>query len=155
MARSSLLFAVLLLLLEAAAAQRHRGSRTRTPPWFGSRTQPSQASPSRTQSSQGSGSQTQSLYGQCGGRDWTGPVICPTGAYCKNDGVNEWYSQCVSIEEDQPVDSGGAVTVTTVITYLPPSQPTRTTFVSATTITLTPDNPIQPRTITAAAGELA
>lgn len=32
------------------------------------------------------------LYGQCGGKDWTGPTTCSEGT-CKS--TNEWYSQCV------------------------------------------------------------
>ncbi|KAK3294525.1 glycosyl hydrolase family 61-domain-containing protein [Chaetomium fimeti] len=33
------------------------------------------------------------LYGQCGGKDWTGPTSCSEGT-CK--ATNEWYSQCVN-----------------------------------------------------------
>lgn len=32
------------------------------------------------------------LYGQCGGRDWSGPTCCAQGS-CKVS--NEWYSQCL------------------------------------------------------------
>ncbi|KAI9150302.1 putative beta-xylosidase [Paramyrothecium foliicola] len=32
------------------------------------------------------------LYGQCGGRDWTGPMCCAQGT-C--NASNEWYSQCL------------------------------------------------------------
>lgn len=32
------------------------------------------------------------LYGQCGGRGYTGPTSCTQGT-CKES--NEWYSQCV------------------------------------------------------------
>ena len=32
-------------------------------------------------------------YGQCGGRDYTGPTTCAAGSTCKV--TNEWYSQCL------------------------------------------------------------
>jgi cellulose 1,4-beta-cellobiosidase len=32
------------------------------------------------------------VWGQCGGRDWTGPTTCASGSCCKV--TNEWYSQC-------------------------------------------------------------
>lgn len=35
----------------------------------------------------------QTGWGQCGGRDWTGPVTCVSGYFCQYS--NEWYSQCV------------------------------------------------------------
>ncbi|KAH8911630.1 hypothetical protein BR93DRAFT_982747 [Coniochaeta sp. PMI_546] len=108
-------------------------------------------------------SRTQSLYGQCGGKDWTGPVACPTGSYCKNDGINntdsntssEWYSQCVSIEANQPVgDSPITTTIrTTTISVIGPTPTVVTTFITyltpvtppaATTITLVPDEPYTP-----------
>ncbi|KAK3934756.1 hypothetical protein QBC46DRAFT_413631 [Diplogelasinospora grovesii] len=101
------------------------------------------------------GATTQSLYGQCGGQTWAGPVACPTGAYCKNDG-NPWYSQCVAIDSgDSPLPGASVIqtrtlttifsvgglnptTVSTRITYLTPKP---TTTVSITTITLVPDEP--------------
>jgi hypothetical protein len=35
----------------------------------------------------------QTIWGQCGGKDYSGPTTCVPGAYCQ--WVNEWYSQCV------------------------------------------------------------
>ncbi|KAL5345288.1 hypothetical protein ACLOAV_009658 [Pseudogymnoascus australis] len=35
----------------------------------------------------------QPLYGQCGGKEWTGPTQCVAGACCSTG--NEWYSQCL------------------------------------------------------------
>jgi len=35
----------------------------------------------------------QALYGQCGGKGYTGPTKCPANSYCKVS--NEYYSQCV------------------------------------------------------------
>ncbi|KAB5554334.1 hypothetical protein GE09DRAFT_123981 [Coniochaeta sp. 2T2.1] len=107
----------------------------------------------RTQT-QTQGSGTQTLYGQCGGKNWSGPVACPTGAYCKNDGVNEWYSQCVAIEANQPVgDSPITTSVRTTITVVGPTPTVVTTFITyltptppptVTTITLVPDDPYIP-----------
>ncbi|TFK28283.1 CBD9-like protein [Coprinopsis marcescibilis] len=36
---------------------------------------------------------TQSVYGQCGGRNYNGPIDCATGTTCKR--ANEWFWQCV------------------------------------------------------------
>ncbi|EAW25620.1 Glycosyl hydrolase family 61 [Aspergillus fischeri NRRL 181] len=36
---------------------------------------------------------TQTAYGQCGGRNWTGPTACASGSTCKT--WNPYYSQCV------------------------------------------------------------
>ncbi|KAL2197729.1 glycosyl hydrolase family 61-domain-containing protein [Corynascus similis CBS 632.67] len=35
----------------------------------------------------------QTKYGQCGGRDWSGPTACAAGSSCSV--LNDWYSQCV------------------------------------------------------------
>ncbi|KAH7304244.1 glycosyl hydrolases family 35-domain-containing protein [Stachybotrys elegans] len=43
----------------------------------------------------------QPLWAQCGGRDWTGPTTCVSGAVCVYQ--NEWYSQCLA----------GSATITT------------------------------------------
>jgi hypothetical protein len=34
----------------------------------------------------------QTVYGQCGGKGWTGPIVCEQGGVCVANG--EWYSQC-------------------------------------------------------------
>ncbi|KAM7189839.1 hypothetical protein V8F20_009976 [Naviculisporaceae sp. PSN 640] len=57
---------------------------------------------------------TQSLYGRCGGEGHTGPWTCPQGAFCKPS--NQWYSQCVSIENIQG-RPGEVRTLTTVFSY--------------------------------------
>ncbi|KAH6641913.1 hypothetical protein F5144DRAFT_545898 [Chaetomium tenue] len=121
------------LLLEPAAAQ-----------WFTRRPTPT-PTPTRVAPP----SATQSLYGQCGGQTYTGPTICPPGAYCKFDG-NIWYEQCVAIETDgggQPstrtsttVVTVGPTVVTTFITYLTP-KPTTTRSAQVVTITVVPDDP--------------
>ena len=33
------------------------------------------------------------IYGQCGGKDWTGPKTCETGTTCVY--FNDYYSQCL------------------------------------------------------------
>nr|OBT66511.1 hypothetical protein VE03_03641 [Pseudogymnoascus sp. 23342-1-I1]OBT66565.1 hypothetical protein VE03_03612 [Pseudogymnoascus sp. 23342-1-I1] len=48
------------------------------------------SAPSATTSAAGGG--TVPLYGQCGGKDWTGGTVCETGT-CVSNG--EYYSQCV------------------------------------------------------------
>ncbi|KAF9770317.1 hypothetical protein IL306_012163 [Fusarium sp. DS 682] len=44
-------------------------------------------------SSSSSGSSTAQMYGQCGGKNWTGATTCPSGSSCKK--MNEYYSQCI------------------------------------------------------------
>ncbi|KAL1591978.1 hypothetical protein SLS60_011570 [Paraconiothyrium brasiliense] len=44
-------------------------------------------------SGSGASSGTVQLYGQCGGRSYTGPTQCATGTCTK---MNDWYSQCVN-----------------------------------------------------------
>jgi hypothetical protein len=43
-------------------------------------------------SSSSSGSTAQ-MYGQCGGKNWTGATTCPSGTSCKK--MNDYYSQCI------------------------------------------------------------
>ncbi|KXG53280.1 Glycoside hydrolase, superfamily [Penicillium griseofulvum] len=45
-----------------------------------------------TTTSSGGGATGAPLYGQCGGKDWTGAKTCASGT-CKY--VNDWYSQCL------------------------------------------------------------
>lgn len=62
---------------------------------FGSGTQQPQPSVSSTRGSTPSPTAnpgTAPLYGQCGGKGWTGPTTCAQGT-CKASG--EWYSQCL------------------------------------------------------------
>ncbi|KAH7316889.1 fungal cellulose binding domain-containing protein [Stachybotrys elegans] len=47
----------------------------------------------------------QPLWGQCGGKDWTGSTTCVSGSHCQYS--NEWYSQCV------PGEASSATTVRT------------------------------------------
>ncbi|OAA58032.1 Cellulose-binding domain protein [Niveomyces insectorum RCEF 264] len=52
----------------------------------------------------------QTMYGQCGGKTWTGPTACPTGAVCSVG--NEWFYQCLSSgggssSGDAPLNNGG------------------------------------------------
>ncbi|SPJ70484.1 related to bromodomain protein BDF1 [Fusarium torulosum] len=51
----------------------------------------SPATPSNGSSS--SGSSSVQMYGQCGGKDFTGSTKCASGSTCKK--VNEYYSQCL------------------------------------------------------------
>ncbi|KAF5252906.1 hypothetical protein FANTH_2230 [Fusarium anthophilum] len=44
-------------------------------------------------SSSSSGSSTAQMYGQCGGKNWTGATTCPSGSSCKK--MNDYYSQCI------------------------------------------------------------
>ncbi|KAF5640130.1 bromodomain protein [Fusarium sp. NRRL 25303] len=44
-------------------------------------------------SSSSAGSSTAQMYGQCGGKNWTGATTCPSGTSCKK--MNDYYSQCV------------------------------------------------------------
>ncbi|KAK0629437.1 hypothetical protein B0T17DRAFT_505986 [Bombardia bombarda] len=140
-----------LLFVFAGTSTAQRWTRTWT--WRPTSSQ----KPTSTQVQAGPGA-TQTLYGQCGGQTWSGPVACPTGAYCKNDG-NPWYSQCVALEgADPPVPGGSSTTVitktltttvivggpspttiSTKITYLTP-KPTSTSVV---TVTLVPDEPCE------------
>jgi pectin lyase len=39
------------------------------------------------------GSSTAQMYGQCGGKNWTGATTCPSGSSCKK--MNDYYSQCI------------------------------------------------------------
>ncbi|KAJ3045981.1 hypothetical protein HK097_001075 [Rhizophlyctis rosea] len=48
--------------------------------------------PPRTTTQNNGGGSGASLYGQCGGRSWTGPTTCAQGT-CKVS--NEYYSQCL------------------------------------------------------------
>ncbi|KAM7216406.1 hypothetical protein V8F06_008226 [Rhypophila decipiens] len=107
---------------------------------------------------------TQTLYGRCGGEGHTGPYICPGGAFCKPS--NQWYSQCVAIEDIQgrpgevrtltttfSYDVGGQNPrqISTKVTYTVPSpggivtsvRPTTTSTppVQIVTLTLKPDEP--------------
>ncbi|PNP77047.1 hypothetical protein FNYG_09660 [Fusarium nygamai] len=43
-------------------------------------------------SSSSTGSTAQ-MYGQCGGKNWTGATTCPSGTSCKK--MNDYYSQCI------------------------------------------------------------
>ncbi|KAK0653099.1 hypothetical protein B0T16DRAFT_455408 [Cercophora newfieldiana] len=103
---------------------------------------------------------TQSLYGQCGGQGWTGPTVCPTGAYCSGSAANIWYSQCVPIASVNPSQSSAAevrtlttaitvdgpypTVITTRITYLQPRPtPTPSQPVEIVTVTLVPDEPCE------------
>ncbi|KAI3317252.1 carbohydrate-binding module family 1 [Xylariaceae sp. AK1471] len=45
------------------------------------------------------------IYGQCGGKDWTGATTCASGSVCSY--VNDWYSQCT------PSSGGGGNPTTT------------------------------------------
>ncbi|KAK3326945.1 hypothetical protein B0T19DRAFT_459910 [Cercophora scortea] len=101
---------------------------------------------------------TQTLYGQCGGQEWNGPYICPSGAACKSG--NQWYSQCVAVTgaggpANPPPSATDLVTrtlttifsvggptptvISTRITYLTPRP--SSTATSFTTVTLVPDEP--------------
>ncbi|KAM0258306.1 hypothetical protein ACHAPA_011303 [Fusarium lateritium] len=51
----------------------------------------SPATPSKDASS--SGSSSVQMYGQCGGKDFTGSTECAAGTTCKK--MNEYYSQCI------------------------------------------------------------
>jgi outer membrane biosynthesis protein TonB len=51
----------------------------------------SPATPSKASSS--SGSSSVQMYGQCGGKDFSGSTKCVSGAICKK--MNEYYSQCI------------------------------------------------------------
>ncbi|KAF6817030.1 pectin lyase C [Colletotrichum plurivorum] len=53
-------------------------------------TTPAAAKPSKAATSSGSGSVA--LYGQCGGKGYSGATSCASG---KCEFVNDWYSQCV------------------------------------------------------------
>jgi len=55
----------------------------------------------------GSGSACAALWGQCGGKTWTGSTCCPQGSYCNMQ--NEWYSQCV--KGNGPADTDAPPTV--------------------------------------------
>ncbi|KAF5530912.1 pectine lyase F [Fusarium mexicanum] len=44
-------------------------------------------------SSSSTGSSTAQMYGQCGGKNWTGATTCPSGSSCKK--MNDYYSQCI------------------------------------------------------------
>ncbi|EMT67503.1 hypothetical protein ACKRZS_006183 [Fusarium odoratissimum] len=44
-------------------------------------------------SSSSAGSSTAQMYGQCGGKNWTGATTCPSGSSCKK--MNDYYSQCI------------------------------------------------------------
>ncbi|CVK86071.1 related to bromodomain protein BDF1 [Fusarium mangiferae] len=44
-------------------------------------------------SSSSAGSSTAQMYGQCGGKNWTGATTCPSGTSCKK--MNDYYSQCI------------------------------------------------------------
>ncbi|EGS23404.1 uncharacterized protein CTHT_0000930 [Thermochaetoides thermophila DSM 1495] len=50
------------------------------------------AQPSQPTPTNGGGSDSVPLWGQCGGRGYTGPTTCAQGT-CKVQ--NEWYSQCI------------------------------------------------------------
>ncbi|KAI1334423.1 hypothetical protein F5Y15DRAFT_420819 [Xylariaceae sp. FL0016] len=66
---------------------------------------------------------TQSLYGQCGGKTWSGPSACPTDATCYNDG-NPWYSQCVAVgDAGEPLPPPPIPTIVTVTVTLSPDDP--------------------------------
>ncbi|KAF4953494.1 hypothetical protein FGADI_5827 [Fusarium gaditjirri] len=43
--------------------------------------------------SSSTGSSTAQMYGQCGGKNWTGATTCPSGSSCKK--MNDYYSQCI------------------------------------------------------------
>ncbi|KFA73499.1 hypothetical protein S40288_05766 [Stachybotrys chartarum IBT 40288] len=53
---------------------------------------PSSTSRAPQPTSTGNPGQCSSLWGQCGGRDWTGPTCCSQGTCTVG---NEWYSQCI------------------------------------------------------------
>lgn len=55
----------------------------------GGNTQPSNPNPGNGNNNGGGAAP---LWGQCGGKDWTGPTSCAEGS-CKVS--NDWYSQCV------------------------------------------------------------
>ncbi|KFY00774.1 hypothetical protein V490_01221 [Pseudogymnoascus sp. VKM F-3557] len=50
------------------------------------------SAPPGTTTTPGGGGGTVPLYGQCGGKDWTGGTVCETGT-CVSNG--EYYSQCL------------------------------------------------------------
>ena len=72
----------------------------------------------------GSATAQQPAWGQCGGRDWTGPTTCVSGYVCQYS--NEWYSQCVP---------GTATTVTTT------TRPATTTTTTSTRPPTSTSNP--------------
>lgn len=72
----------------------------------------------------GSATAQQSAWGQCGGRDWTGPTTCVAGYVCQYS--HEWYSQCVP---------GTATTVTTT------TRPATTTTTTSTQPATSTSNP--------------
>ncbi|KLP06987.1 related to bromodomain protein BDF1 [Fusarium fujikuroi] len=52
-----------------------------------------ETSAAATDSSSSAGSSTAQMYGQCGGKNWTGATTCPSGTSCKK--MNDYYSQCI------------------------------------------------------------
>ncbi|KAF4440960.1 hypothetical protein FACUT_2989 [Fusarium acutatum] len=52
-----------------------------------------QTSEAAAASSSSTGSSTAQMYGQCGGKNWTGATTCPSGTSCKK--MNDYYSQCI------------------------------------------------------------
>lgn len=51
-----------------------------------------ETSEAAAESSSSTGSTAQ-MYGQCGGKNWTGATMCPSGTSCKK--MNDYYSQCI------------------------------------------------------------
>ncbi|PPR01176.1 hypothetical protein CVT24_006052 [Panaeolus cyanescens] len=71
------------------------------------------------------------LWGQCGGRDYTGETVCVSGAYCSYS--NEWYSQCIPGTGPTTAPTTTAPTPTTTS---PPPASTGFVKVSGTRFTL-------------------
>ncbi|PKS08705.1 hypothetical protein jhhlp_004758 [Lomentospora prolificans] len=146
-----------LLLTAGASAQRTR--------WRTSNNPAPTPAPTPTPPPPPRGS-TQSMWGQCGGRDWEYATACVSDAYCYNDGENEWYSQCIPLEnEDSPPlnqDPDVETRILTTIFDVPGPTPTVvTTYITIytsvepvpsppppqppVTITVIPDTPIHPK----------
>lgn len=57
---------------------------------------------------------TQTLYGQCDGRNYNGPSICPTTAYCSTQ--NYYYAQCAPYTYSTTTITSGNKPFTTTVT---------------------------------------
>ncbi|CAE6334602.1 glycoside hydrolase family 10 [Rhizoctonia solani AG-1 IB] len=53
------------------------------------------------------------VWGQCGGKGWTGSTTCDAGSYCQSQG--EYYSQCVPGTASGTTTSGAAAPTSTAL----------------------------------------
>lgn len=53
----------------------------------------------------------QTVWGQCGGKEWTGPTTCEAGSACVVS--NDYYSQCIPGDNGGGMPTGGGGDTTT------------------------------------------